>query len=401
MISVKNNIQKKYLNKKIIKILSIRFNKIYNNLSSDLEISNSSLNILSKNYKLNFKNKDLKRFKKYKTIAIIGMGGSILGSEAIYYFLKNKVKKNVYFFNDLDDEKLRKFEKNENPKNVLFLVVSKSGNTLETISNLLSLNFIKKDSNNIIIITEKRNSFLYSLCESLNLYYIQHKNFIGGRFSVLSEVGIIPAYFFGINFNLLRTNLKKYLKGRNKQFLKESSVKLACLLKQKKINNLIFLNYCSKLEKFLYWGQQLVAESLGKKGNGFLPIVSNMPKDHHSLLQLYLDGPRDKLFHIFSEDDKSKKKIKASKFSKKISYLNNKTIDKVKTAQKNALARTFTSNKIPFREFKIKEIDEKTLGELFSYFILETVIIGKLLNINPFNQPAVEQVKLFTKKFLK
>ena len=129
-------------------------------------------------------------------------------------------------------------------------------------------------------------------------------------------------------------------------------------------------------------------------------MISNVPKDHHSLLQLYLDGPRDKIFNIFSVEEKSKEIIKVDKRAKSIKYLNKKKLSKIKEAQKNALKKALVRNKIPFREFKLKTIDEEVLGQLFSYYILETVIIGKLLNINPYDQPAVEQVKFFTKKFL-
>ena len=203
----------------------------------------------------------------------------------------------------------------------------------------------------------------------------------------------------GINISRLRSNIKKFLRGKDRLFLKDSTSKLASLLKSKKVNNLVFLNYSQELEKFLFWCQQLIAESLGKHGKGFLPLISNVPKDHHSLLQLYLDGPRDKLFHIFYFKKKSKQKINF-KSSNMLNYLNNNSLESVKNAQKNALVKTFKKNKIPFREFIINSTDEKTLGELFSYFILETVIIGKLIGINPFDQPAVEQVKLYTKKLL-
>ena len=121
---------------------------------------------------------------------------------------------------------------------------------------------------------------------------------------------------------------------------------------------------------------------------------------HHSLLQLYLDGPKDKLFHIFSYEKKSNKKLTTDKLPENLSFLNNKSIEQIKNSQKNALIKTLLTNKIPFREFKIKKFDEETLGQLFSYFILETAITGKLININPFDQPAVEQVKILTKKQL-
>ena len=210
----------------------------------------------------------------------------------------------------------------------------------------------------------------------------------------------MPAYLMGINIFKLRENLLIYLKSQEKNFLKESSIKLSTFLIQKKFNNLIFLNYAPKLEKFLYWAQQLVAESLGKKNLGFLPVISNTPKDHHSLLQLYLDGPKDKIFHIFSVDERYRKKINTKKFSNKINFLHKKDLAKIKISQKKALIKSFKRNSIPFREFKIKDYSEKSLAELFSYFILETIIIGRLIGINPFDQPAVEQVKLDTKKIL-
>ena len=172
------------------------------------------------------------------------------------------------------------------------------------------------------------------------------------------------------------------------------------LIQEKKFHNLIFLNYVPEFEKFLFWCQQLIAESLGKMKKGLMPTISNVPKDHHSLLQLYLDGPKDKLFLIFSSKENSKNKINSSIHSKK-NVLHNKKLSFVKNAQKRALVKSFEKNNIPFREFEIGKFNEEKVGELFSYFILETIIIGKLLRINPYDQPAVEQVKIYTKKYLK
>ena len=123
----------------------------------------------------------------------------------------------------------------------------------------------------------------------------------------------------GLNISKLRYDLKKYLNVEHKRYLRESSIKISSILLNKKCNNIILINYAPELEKFLYWYQQLLAESLGKKGKGFLPVVSNCPKDHHSLLQLYLDGPKDKFFYIFSyQHEKSKLKINSKKFLKLI-----------------------------------------------------------------------------------
>ena len=380
----------------IINKYSKSFNKIFLELKKDLKNKKKTLNVLDNNFLFNFKISELKRFQKFKTIAIVGMGGSILGSEAIYSFLDNKIKKKIYFFNNINENEILNFKKEQkNLSKILFIIISKSGNTIETLSNIFSLNILKKDSKNIIIISEKSN-FLFNLSKRLNLFHIEHNNFIGGRYSVLSETGMIPSYLMGVNIRNLRSKLLDFLKI-DKLFLKESSIQLSNFLITAKYNNLIFLNYHPKLEKFLFWCQQLIAESLGKKNKGFLPVISNVPKDHHSLLQLYLDGPKDKIFYIFSAEVKSKIKINLNEFKKEKKFLEKRLLSSVKNAQKNALIKSLLKNKIPFREFKIKKINEETIGKLFSYFILETIIIGKLSKINPFNQPAVEQVKNYTK----
>ena len=387
-----NNVFKKGIRDSLLK----KFDKIILDINKEIKNPNKTLNILDKNFRFNFKEKDLKKFKKYKTISIIGMGGSILGSEALYSFFKTKIKKKVYFFNDLNEDKLTDLKIKEDLSKILFIIISKSGNTIETLSNLFALKIIKKNSKNIICISEKKNNLLFSLSKKNNLFFVEHNQNIGGRYSIFSDVGILPAYLMGLNIKKMRLKILELLNKDNKNFLLESCINLALIINSKKSNNLIFLNYAPSLEKFLYWCQQLIAESLGKKGKGFLPVISNVPKDHHSLLQLYLDGPSDKLFHIFSVNKKSKEIVKTNSNS----FLNNKNLSSIKIAQQNALIKSLEKKKISFRQFKINKPDEETLGQLFSYFILETVIVAKLLNLNPFDQPAVEQVKILTKKFL-
>ena len=383
------------LKKKLLK----KFNLVKKSILKNLDDKKNFYNVFNENFELDFKIKDLKKFKKFQNITIIGMGGSILGSEAIYEFLSNIIKKKLYFFDNIDSEKLSNFKKKVDFRKTLFLIVSKSGNTIETLSNLFLLKILKKDAKNIIIISEKKNNFLYLLSKSNNLFFIEHKKFIGGRYSVLSEVSLVPAYLMGLNISNFRKNLRKYLVDKKNRILKENTIKLARLLLKKRNTNLILLNYSPRLEKLLYWCQQLIAESLGKKGKGFLPVISNAPKDHHSLLQLYLEGPKDKLFYIFSSKENSKDKIKFKKFGK-LDFLDNKNLSEIKDAQRIALRNTFKKNKIPFVEFKIEKIDEEALGEIFSYFMLETIITGNLIGINHFDQQAVEQVKILTKKKL-
>ena len=375
-------------------------NKIFSNLFNDIKNDRKTLNLLNKDYKFNFKINELKRFKKFKKIAVIGMGGSILGAEAIFNFLELKIKKKIYFFNNLNQKKIIDFRKKEKLSKVLFIVVSKSGETTETLTNTFLLKILKKNSSNVIIISEKNNKFLHSTAKKLNLFLIEHKKNIGGRYSVLSEVGVVPAFLMGVNITRLRANIRSWLKTNSLNFLKNSSVDLSNIMSSGKFLNLVFLNYSPKLEKFLYWCQQLIAESLGKKGKGFFPVISSAPKDHHSLLQLYLDGPKDKIIYVFSESNTSAEKIKIEKEVDRKHHLNKQTLQNIKIAQKKALIKALKNNGTPFREFIINKNNEETLGELFSYFILETIIIGKLSNINPFDQPAVEEVKVYTKQYL-
>jgi len=373
---------------------NFRIKKNYKKIKKDFELlikeNNTIIKSLSTFYKSSYTDKKIQKFKKYSNIKIIGMGGSILGAESIYEFLKDKIKKNFYFINNLKPKII-----NNNKKNVN-LIISKSGNTLETISNL-NVHLKKKDKN--IFITENKSSYLATVAEKLKAEIIHHNDFIGGRYSVLSEVGMLPAELMGLNPKKFKqlNNLVK-----NKKFINQLTANVAniiYLLKQKKFNSII-LNYDEKSNNLFKWYQQLVAESLGKKGIGILPILSLMPKDNHSVMQLYLDGPQNNFFTFFyTKENKSQKIISGSILSTH-NYLKNKNLDEIIFSQKQATENIFRKKNIPFRSFEIIKRDEKTLGELFCFFILETILIGRSLKINPYDQPAVELIKKETKKIL-
>ena len=361
---------------------------------NDIITQNSILlKYLINNSKFEFK---FKKFKKFKTILIIGMGGSILGAKAIYDFLKHKTKKNFIFIDNLDENYLKSIKKNNNLSKSLFIIISKSGNTIETISNTYFFKSFLK-SKNTIILTENKNSFLRNLAKEKKFNFLEHKKFIGGRYSVLSEVGMLPAYLMGFKVENFKKNLGKFI--YNKKIIL-SSANLINKLKIKNAKILVFFNYVPELNNFLYWSQQLFAESLGKNKKGFIPVISNAPKDHHSLLQLYLDGPKDKVFYIVSSSKRGNLKTKSDFFNDNVHYLRKKKYNNIKDSQKNAFLRVLKNKKIPFREINIQKFNEDTIGKLFLQFIMETIFLGKLINVNPFDQPAVEEVKVLTKKFL-
>ena len=398
-IFLKNSIYKEYFKKNLYLKDKIKLNKIIKNIFNSLDGKKDTLHILSKKLKLNLNKSELKKFNNYKSVILIGMGGSALGAQAIYSFLRQKINKNFIFLDNLDQLKIEKIKKNIDLKNSLFIIISKSGNTIETLVNC---NLLKNEISfkNTIIITEKKVNLLNTFAKSKKILHINHKDYIGGRYSVLSEVGMVPAHFMGLKINSFRKNLLDFFKSKQNLFLIDSVVKLAHVYNLRKINSIILLNYAPELENFLYWCQQLMAESLGKNGKGILPVSSLAPKDHHSLLQLYLDGPKDKLFYIFSSVLSKKMKINNNVFGKAFKFAENKELSKIVEAQKNALIKVLKNKNIPFREFKINKVAEETLGELFSYFILETALIGNLNDTNPFNQPAVEEVKVLTKQYL-
>ena len=376
-----------------LKTFKIKFRKgsIRKNLNSLINDNNQIIKSLTKNYKNGFKKKDLRKYKKYSNFRIIGMGGSSLGTQAIYDFLEHKIKKNFYFLDNLQSYKKKK----ENV-NYLNLVVSKSGNTLETI---LNVNIFVKNSQKNIFITENKESYLNNLAKKLKSEIIHHNNFIGGRYSVLSEVGMLPAELMGLDtskfkqFNNIIKN-KKYL-----NHLVSNVEAILHYIKLKKFNSII-LNYDEKSRSFFNWYQQLVAESLGKHSKGILPIISNMPRDNHSVMQLYLDGFKNNFFTFFYVKELNSIKVNSNKILSSKNYLKNKNLDQIMLAKKNATENVFLKKNIPFRTFEIKKRDEKTLGELFTFFILETILIGRALKMNPFDQPAVELIKKETKKIL-
>jgi len=346
---------------------------------------------LKPNYKYSYSKNQIIKIKKNKNFRLIGMGGSTLGTEAIYQFLKHKIKKKFIFINNLNT----KLKNNEKKIKATNIIISKSGDTLETIANS---NLLINQRKNIFI-TENKKSYLKNLAIDLKAEIVEHKNYIGGRYSVLSEVGMLPAEIMGLNEKKFKR--LNYLIN-NQNFLNELIKNVSAILKfvkGKKFNSII-LNYDSKSENLFRWYQQLVAESLGKKSKGILPVICTMPSDNHSLLQLYLDGPKNNFFTFFSTKESKSDKINNKFLQKTHNYLRNKSFYKIIYAQKIATEKVFYKKKLPFRSFDLKRRSEEVLGELFCFFILETILLGRALKVNPFDQPSVELIKKETKKIL-
>ena len=369
--------------------------EIFKNLLYNKE--NFFLNTLSEGYQ---KSLFLKRIflKKriHKNILIVGMGGSVLGTKMLSSFFG--LDKNYYFLDSLNISTVNDFIKKDLSKFSIF-IISKSGQTLETLTNcnIILNNFKKrkkKISKNFIIISE-RNSVLHNFATKNNILFFEHNANLSGRYSVLSEAGLL---MFNLDHKEIIQGINSVLKKDLKKNLINNAATLLTLMTKSKIDTHVSLIYSHNLLNYGFWHQQLLAESIGKNGKGFTPIISECPKDHHSIMQLYLGGKRNKFFTFF--------KTINNKIDQPITdYFNQKfkksSLDNIVDAQFNATVNVFKKNLIPFR---VILVDQKkpiqSFISLLVYSMLETAIMCKALDLNPFNQPAVEAIKKETYSLL-
>lgn len=355
-----------------------------------------------------------------KQIAIIGIGGSTLGTYAIYNFMKynkqyNKtLKKELFFFESTDPVNLNGTLSQINLEDTLFIVISKSGTTIETISIFKYLMSITKiDKSNLLVITEddsKLNTF--AKANEINTFDIP-KN-VGGRFSVLSNVGLVPLHLAGFNIDELLKGAKKI----SDSFFEQNELydhlikKARTYYEFKDVYNInAIFSYSQLLEGFNKWYIQLWGESLGKidinnTNQGLTPIGLLGPVDQHSFLQLIVEGKRDKtVTFIKIKDFKDNTKIAPTtlKGLEELDYINNLNFKELINQQADATIASVKEYKkdIPIDIIEIEEISEYEIGKLLFYYELLTSIVGKFLRINTYDQPGVEGGKIILKEMLK
>ena len=382
-------------NSKIYKNNLRKCSEIFKNLFNIKE--NFFFNTLSEQYQKNlFLKKRVLKKKLHKNILIVGMGGSVLGAKMLSSFFG--LDKNYYFLDSLNNSAVNDLIRKDLSKFSIF-IISKSGQTLETLTNcnIILNNFNKRRkeiSKNFIIISE-RNSILFNFAKKNNILFFEHNINLSGRYSVLSEVGLL---MFNLDYKKIMQGISSVLKKDLKKNLINNAATLLTLITKSKIDTHVSLIYTHNLLNYGYWHQQLLAESIGKNGKDFTPIISECPKDHHSIMQLYLDGKRNKFFTFFKTiNNKIDQPIK-DYFDQK---LKKNSLNNIVDAQFNATIKVFKKNLIPFR---VILIDQKkpiqSFISLLVYSMLETAILCKALDLNPFNQPAVEAIKKETYSLL-
>jgi len=351
-----------------------------------------------------------------KEVLVIGVGGSSLGSQALIQAC-NKVIENrpkIHFADNLCPTNFPQLLASLDPKHTHILAISKSGNTLEVLVQLsIILEWLDKSkckyNEHLTAITGNQKSPLSELITKHNIPWLEHINLLGGRFSILSNVGMLPAAIAGIKVDEVRGGAQDVInsmKNASNSAKVQSAIGAAHLVSQlykKSINVSVLFLYSEKLRKFGEWYCQLWAESLGKNGVGTTPIVANGPLDQHSQLQLYMEGPRDKSYSFITVGSDADTKVT---IPNKIDMLKNVgisglTMNDIVNAMSEGTLHAISETGQPVRHLHIKKLDERTIGQLFMHFFLETKFASALLNVNPYGQPGVERGKVITREFLK
>ncbi len=356
-------------------------------------------------------------------VVVLGIGGSSLGAQALGQlagfgtpvYAPAAGQPRLHFYDNIDPDTMTRALSSLDLRHTRFLVVSKSGSTAEPMMQLYNVASALKEAGagehlwkHFAAIAMPGDNPLRALAKTHELPIIDHDPAVGGRFSVLSNVGMVPALLMGLDpvkiregaFSVLDPILKK--KPPSEIAPAIGAALSMALQEQHGINMSVMMPYADRLKLLAFWYRQLWAESLGKNGKGTTPIDALGPVDQHSQLQLYLDGPNDKLVTIImlSSAGQGPRVDPALVSDPSLAYLENKTIGDLVDAEQRATANTLIENHRPTRIMKIPTLDETSLGAIMMHFMLETIIAAHLWDVEPYDQPAVEEGKILARQYL-
>ena len=367
----------------------------------------------------NLPNQDVKYIQEYskkvtkKNIVIVGIGGSSLGSYAVYEFLKytKEFEKNIIFCESTDPVLLNSTLNKLDLEDTLFLIISKSGNTVETISIFkYILSLVEFTKENFIIVSDKDSS-LHKLSQDKNIDFFEIPSNVGGRFSVLSTVGLVPLALVGVDIQKLldgAKNIKDKFFNKDKVYEELMNKSNFYAKNISKFNINCLFSYSEAFRGFNSWYVQLWGESLGKRqihsslNVGLTPIGLIGPTDQHSFLQLIAEGKRDKSVTFLKvKDFKSTIKIPdiSIKYIDHLDYINNTDFSSLINMQADSIIQSLSNSDIPLDIIEIDEINEYTIGELFYYYELLTSLVSKHFDVNAYDQPGVEDGKKILRSF--
>lgn len=360
--------------------------------------------------------------EQFDNLVVVGMGGSVVGNELLHFGLSNiytnlENTKKIFFIDNIDADTNLTLLSNLDLKKTFFNFITKSGSTSETLLNLLLIfDFLKQRNldikKHVLFTTDPEKGFLRTLAKEFDIKAFPIDPLVGGRYSVLSSVGLFSTAFEGFDIEKLLYGAKKKKEHfETSDVLEEAALILPFvqykLFKEHNVNINLLFSYSDSLEYLGKWYEQLVAESIGKKFSkegdvvnvGITPVVARGAYHQHSTLQLFIEGPYDKLvIFVFPEEKNKDYKIKGSEFIQKedVEFLLNKNYSELLKQEYYATKAALTEAGKPNLSIEVSTIDEESLGELLYFFELEVLSLGEMLNINPVDQPGVELGKKFT-----
>lgn len=354
--------------------------------------------------------------KRFRHLVVLGTGGSSLNGQALagLKYCENTLGKHdtqLHFMDNVDPYQVECLLANITLEDTAFLAISKSGKTLETLAQtVLCLDVmhpVAKDKigKHFYIISDPVDSPLRGIGKQIGATILDHEPNIGGRFSTFTNVGLLPAAVMGLDIAAFRrgadTVVNDVLRTSSiAEATKGAALNVAWM--RKGFSATVMMAYADRLASFVTWYRQIWSESLGKNGQGTTPIKAMGTLDQHSQLQLYLDGPKDKGFTLIALDTKHHgHKLHTGNFKGLgLGYLDGLRLGDVLEAEHKATADTLINKQHPVRLIRLHTLNETVLGALIMHSILETVIVAGIINVNPFDQPAVEDGKILARKIL-
>ena len=348
-------------------------------------------------------------------VVVLGTGGSSLGGQALYAladsgFGPSGDSPRLHFLDNIDPHTFDHLFRSIDLARTDFLVISKSGGTAETLLQFLVCLEALADTvgregarPHVTAIAEPGANPLRALAESWGFSVIDHDPGIGGRYAALTPVGLLPAVIAGLDPAALREGAHQVLHASlNAATPGASDPALGAALNVAAGRSTVLAAYADRLLPFTMWFRQLWAESLGKDGKGTLPVPATGAVDQHSQLQLWLDGPDDKLFTVVTAETAGRGRTvpPALVEDERLAWLAGRSMGDLLDAEARATVETLAQKGRPVRQLHLGRIDEMALGALMMHFMLETILAAHLLGVDPFDQPAVEQGKVLARDYL-
>jgi glucose-6-phosphate isomerase len=354
--------------------------------------------------------------ESFDDVVVLGTGGSSLGGRTLCALGLSPAEASprVHFLDNVDGDTFDRLFRAIEPKRTGFIVISKSGSTAETLTQMFHCMDVFRGAigadgiaKSFVAVTEPGDNILRKVAKKWGMATLDHDPNIGGRYSALSLVGLLPAMIAGLDAHAVRDGARSVLAtvlngGAPETVPPAIGAAVSIGLSRQGIGTTVLMPYVDRLADFGLWFRQLWAESLGKDGKGTTPIRAMGTVDQHSQLQLYLDGPHDKMFTVVFSNCAGTGGLVPRDLADdpKLGYLAGRRMGDLLDAEQRATAETLIKRGCPTRILSVETVDERSVGALMMHYFLETILAAHLLGVDPFDQPAVEEGKVLARRYL-